>query len=199
MGKPDTIIRFLHNFWIPEVLKTDKILELGCNCGVNLNHLRNLGYLNLYGIDINEIAITKMKEVFNEVYNNSNIYIGSLEETLPIIPDKSIDVTFSMAVLEHIHPDTTLKVCNEIKRITKKYIITCEDEVEEIPRYNRVFPKNHKLIFEHIGCHQIKYLNNTGIQQEEGKVYLKVDDEHINILRNIFEYKNYTTRMFKLT
>ncbi len=193
--KPITIVKFLHNFWSPEITTDMSILELGCNSGSNINHLRNLGYTNLTGIDINESAILKMQYLFPETFEKADLYIGSLEEILLTFPDKSFDVTFSIAVLEHIHPDTIHEVCKQTKRITKKYIVTCEDEAE-ILRKDRVFPRNYKLIFKHIGCKQIKCIPTTGIQQEEGVIYLKEDGNNIKAIKNIFEYSDYTTRMF---
>lgn len=197
IGKPKTIINKLHNFWSTEISKVDSILEIGCNSGANLNHLRNLGYTNLCGIDINAVAIAKMKEAFPETYANSTIYIGSIEEILPSLPDKSVDVCFSVAVLEHIHPDVIYDVCKELKRVARKYIITCEDEAE-ILRHDRLFPRNYKVVFENTRCKQIKELHNTEIPPEYGAVYWTTDDGRINIIKNRFEYSTHTNRMFKI-
>lgn len=195
--KPSSIINFLHNFWIPEVQKTDKILELGCNSGANLNHLKNIGYTNLSGIEINESAIKLMSEVFNKTYSSSKIYTGDIEQTLSEIPDKSIDITFSIASLEHIHPNSENKVFIDIKRITKKYIITIEDEDSSINRIDRLFVRNYKNIFENINCTEIKYKEKTGIPIEKGSIYINTEKEPF-ILCNDFEYDIYTSRMFKI-
>ena len=195
--KPSSIINFLHNFWNPEVQKTDKILELGCNSGANLNHLRNLGYTDLSGIEINKKAIKLMSEIFPDTYSSSNIYIGNIEKTLSQIPDKSIDITFSIATLEHIHPDSEKEVFTEIKRITKKYIVTIEDEDISINRIDRLFVRNYKHIFGNIGCIEIKHKQKTGIPIEKGSIYINTENEPF-ILCTDFEYDIYTSRMFKV-
>jgi len=126
----------------PYIDKDSSILELGSNCGVNLNHLFVLGYTDLYGIEINPIAILQMKQSFHEL--NANIFNSSLEEALPAIPNNSYDLIFSMAVLLHIHPDSNF-IFNEIARISRKYICTIEGENSYCPW---CFPRNYKRIFE---------------------------------------------------
>ena len=39
------------------VIKNLKILELGCNVGINLEILKKMGFNNLYGLEINNKAI----------------------------------------------------------------------------------------------------------------------------------------------
>ncbi len=198
-SKPRTIIDYLHNFWTPEVSKNDTILELGCSSGANLNYLRNLGYTNLDGIDINEQAIFLMSNLFPETYEKSGLYIGSLEEILPTIPDKSIDISFSIYTLSHIHSDIIDEISKQISRITKKYVITIENEKESINE--RVFIHDYKHIFERVGCDQIKYTDITKIPQE--KVYTGIYnpqniDNQKSIYLHSFDYYDTTPRMFKI-
>lgn len=198
-NKSKTIIDYLHNFWSPEVSKTDTILELGCNSGANLFHLWNLGYEKLDGIDINEQAIVLMSKLFPDIYTKCGLYIGSLEEMLPTIPDKSIDVTFSIAVLEHIHPESEKEVFSHLVRITKKYIITIEEEIENLNE--RIFLRDYKNIIENLGCKQIKHYERTDIEKEVE--YLTINyliDGKIKKVgyRNSFGYEHITPRMFKV-
>lgn len=193
--KPKTIIGFIHNFWTPEVSKTDRILEVGCNSGSNINHLYNLGYTNLSGIDINEYAMSYIPSLFPEAFNKTDLYTGSLEEVLPTLKNKSIDVILSMAVLEHIHPDSADEVFENIVRVADKYIITNEYEGHKRTN-NRVFERNYKTVFESIGCKQIKVVENPNIQPEYGYFYIKQNNK-LKVIRNVFKYNEHITRMFK--
>ena len=42
-AKSDNFINFMDGFWSSFVNKDDRISELGCNCGANLNYLYQLG------------------------------------------------------------------------------------------------------------------------------------------------------------
>jgi len=146
------IIEFLHSFWTPQVAPENSILELGCNCGANLNALYNLGYHNLSGIEINENAITEMKRSFPQLAKVAIIAQGSLEELLPKTPSKSVDVVLTMSVLFHIHPKSNF-VFSEMVRVARKYILTLEPEMACCAY---VFPRNYRRIFEKLGCPQLK-------------------------------------------
>ncbi len=54
------MIQVLHDVWRPEVGLDDRILEMGCNCGINLYYMDQVGYTRLMGLEINPNAIKKM-------------------------------------------------------------------------------------------------------------------------------------------
>jgi SAM-dependent methyltransferase len=56
--------------------KNLKILELGCNIGINLEILKKLGFQNLYGLEINEKAI----EIAKIKHPDTQFFHGSIEE-----------------------------------------------------------------------------------------------------------------------
>lgn len=122
-----------------------KILEIGCNVGRNLNFLYNAGYMNLSGIEINKEALNLMKENFPEMYMNLNLYNNPVEYAIKEIPTDSYDLVFTMAVLEHIHYESNF-IFSEMTRIAEKYLVTVEDEVTTWS--DRHFPRNYKEIFE---------------------------------------------------
>lgn len=195
--KPKTIIDLLHNFWSQYVTKTDIILEIGCNSGVNLNYLQTVGYSNLVGIDINKNAIYIMSQLFPETFKKTDLYIGSLGEILPTFQDKSVDVTFSMAVLEHIHPDIEEEVFKNIIRITKKYIVT--NEYEDVRDTNRrTFARNYKDIFEKFGCKQKKVIEKCNILPEYGYFFISDNNGKKQIAKNLFRYDEHITRLFEV-
>jgi SAM-dependent methyltransferase len=129
--------------------KESSILELGCNVGRNLNILYINGYTNLSGIEININAKPIMKTEFPFIYNNATLYWNSIENIIKSISQS--DIIFTMAVLEHIHPDSEW-IFKEMFRKTNKYIITIEDECV---KSNRHFVRNYKDVFEDFGTTQI--------------------------------------------
>jgi 2-polyprenyl-3-methyl-5-hydroxy-6-metoxy-1,4-benzoquinol methylase len=157
-GLDDTI---KHSIFMNSVLKKfvdfdESILEVGCNCGKNLNELHKEGYTNLHGIDISQKAIDLMKELFPDLYYNSNIKADKLEDSLKAIKSDSIDTIFSLTVLMHIHTDSEF-IFEEMVRISKKYIVTLEDE--RCPNAWSHYPRNYKDVFEKLGMKQIRKEN----------------------------------------
>ena len=125
--------------------KEEKILEVGCNVGRNLNHLYKAGYKNINGIEISDKAVQAMYKNFPELYGCVGIYNCPVESIIDIIGDGAYDLVFTMAVLEHIHYDSEF-IFPEIARIARKYLITIEDEITTWSE--RHFPRNYKEIFE---------------------------------------------------
>ena len=118
--RSETILRILSSY----ISNEDKILETRCNTGRNLNHLRNAGYHNLRGIEISELAVIRLREAYNSLAN-VDIDVGPAELILSNYKDNSYDITFTMAVLEHIHPSQK-DLFPQIVRITDKYILVFE-------------------------------------------------------------------------
>lgn len=155
--KDKGIIEFLHNFWSPPVSCSDSIMELGCNCGGNLNGLLQRGYSNLAGVEINKNAIAEMSGTFTRLSQTARIYNGSLENVLLKMPSKSVDLIFTMAVLIHIHPSSNF-IFKEIARIAKEHI--CVFELEEAS-CGYVFPRNYKRVFTNRHCALLKTVKIT--------------------------------------
>jgi len=161
-NKPESYVKaelikrsaFLYSLLSPLVNKTNSILEIGCNAGRNLNYLLGKGYLNLAGIEINENALKLMNKVYPKINSkNTEIFSSSIENTVPMIENKSVDVTFSLAVLMHLPYESNF-IFKELARITKKYIIIIEDEKMELCSTH--FPRDYKQIFERLRFKEIK-------------------------------------------
>ncbi|NQV00050.1 MAG: methyltransferase domain-containing protein, partial [Parcubacteria group bacterium] len=92
------------------------ILEVGSNLGYQLACLQSMGFKNLYGIEIQDYAVEKSKEMTN----NINLIRGSGFD----IPFKSdyFDMVFTSGVLIHIKPSDINIILDEIYRCSKKYI-----------------------------------------------------------------------------
>ena len=123
--KNTKILVDIFNQYFPN--KNIKILELGCNVGRNLNQLFDEGFKDLYAIEINAEAIELMKKSFPNTFSSTNIFNSPIEDTIKKFVDNEFDVVFSMAVLMHIHYDSNW-IFEHIARITKRYLITMENE-----------------------------------------------------------------------
>ena len=141
------------------VVSNAKILEIGTNAGRNLNELYNAGYKNLSGIEISTNAIEEFEKSFNECYRNSNIINDSVENVIKEIPERSYDIIFSIAVLQHIHTDSEW-IFDYMVKINRGFIIVMEDERWVSYRH---FPRNYKKIFESRGMRQIKRVHGARI------------------------------------
>lgn len=138
------------------------ILEIGPSVGRNLNYLFLEGYEKLTGVEISKNAIESMKKIYPEMAKKAKIINKSVEDVTNNFKKDEFDIIFTMAVLEHIHPDSEF-LFSEMVRITSNYIITIEDEKEVDWRH---FPRNYKKIFEPLGMKQIYQHNCTGYEVE---------------------------------
>jgi len=169
---PETYILGQRSLLLSELFKqTDikldySILELGCNVGRNLNYLFSKGYKNLSGIEINLNAKPIMERIFPHIYEYATIYWNSIEDTIM----QQVDVIFTMAVLEHIHPDSEW-IFEEIKNRLDKYLITIEDENVVSDRH---FVRNYKDVFENLGLTQIYEQNCVGVPELGADFYARI-------------------------
>lgn len=151
IGKEDTWER--SNFLADKIepLEVKSVLEIGCNCGRNLYTLKRKGNYKLTGIELNPGAIELMRHLYQDTYLRTKIIIGDVNEVeLP-----KVDLTFTMAVLEHI------KDLSFLNRVWTKYFITMEDERGGKRWW--YFKRNYKEIFEALGYRQIEEKNLEGI------------------------------------
>jgi SAM-dependent methyltransferase len=131
---------------------TDRILEIGCNAGRNLEHLFRAGFANLAGLEISPGALDVLRATYPELARAAALHLGALEERARGFADGEFDAVYTMAVLEHIHRDSDW-VFAEIARIAGRVLITIEDERERSWRH---FPRNYRRVFEPLGWKQVE-------------------------------------------
>ena len=151
-AKSDLLVDFITGGWPDRHIK---ILEVGCNVGRNLEYLRRAGYKNLTGIEVSPRALDMMKGWFPDLYEMVAFHPGSIEDEIEGYRENSYDVVFSMAVLQHIHPDSEW-IFEEIARVAKHGIVTIEDEARHT---TTMWPRNYRHIFETEGFLQAHYMN----------------------------------------
>ena len=151
-------------------MKEKRILEVGCNVGNQLRMLQSMGYKNLYGVEIQDYAVEKAKELTTGI----NIIKGSGMD-IPF-KDGYFDMVFTSGVLIHICPNDITKVLSEIYRCSGKYIWGLEyyaDEYTEISYrgqnnllWKANFAKLYKQQFpglELIKEEKFKYVNEPNV------------------------------------
>lgn len=105
--------------------RSAKILEVGCNAGVQLMILQKMGFKNLYGIEINQNTVNKARLLTKDV----NFVQGNALD-LPF-KNNYFDLVFTCGVLMHISPENIKKAMSEIYRCSNKYILGCEGYAEK--------------------------------------------------------------------
>jgi len=128
--------------------KNDKILDICCSVGRILNSLREDNFFNLYGFDINKIAIDQCKKIFPKL-KDAVLTCSSAEEYLSSRANNEFDITFSMSASLELIP-SHYPIIREISRVTKKYYICLINENgHAYPRFWRYeFKKNCFTIFK---------------------------------------------------
>jgi len=112
-------------------LKIENTLEVGTNIGLQLTNLHNMGYKNLYGIELQGYAVDKSKEITK----GKDIHIVKGSGFDVPFKDNSFDLVIASRVLIHISPNEINNILDEIYRCSRKYIFVYEfyeDELKEI-------------------------------------------------------------------
>ena len=126
-------------------------LEIGCSRGHNLYAIKsNLPSIQVQGVEINELAI---KERFIDTIVKASAY------QLPFI-ENQFDLVFTAGVLIHLS-DIGIAM-QEIKRVSKKYILSIEyfTEIEREINYRDdvyCYAKNWQKLWEELGCKLIHH------------------------------------------
>jgi len=115
--------------FLGDVDRSVKILEVGANVGTQLLCLQSIGFLNLYGIELQSYAV----EISKRNTKGINVIQGSAFD-IPF-KDEFFDIVFTSGVLIHISPSDIDLALQEIYRCTRNYIWGFEyyaDNYEEI-------------------------------------------------------------------
>lgn len=147
------------------------VLELGCSSGRHLAHLRDHGYEDLHGVDINDAALDVMEDEYPGLAADGTFYIDAIENAVTDFRDGRFDAVFSVETLQHIHPDHE-QAFGELRRITDELLVTVENEGDESDRsadpavnyVNDEFP--------------LYYRNWSRVFTERG--FVEVDSESVN-------------------
>jgi pseudaminic acid biosynthesis-associated methylase len=122
--------REMNDEFIGSLDRSARILEVGANAGVQLAALKEMGFYNLFGVEILDYAIAQSKTVSGEI-----TIIKASAFDLPF-PDGFFDLVYTSGVLIHIAPIDIDMAMREIHRCSRRYIWGFEyysDLLVEIP------------------------------------------------------------------
>ena len=128
------------------------VLEVGCSAGRHLAHLRDDGFRDLHGIEINAEAVEVMASAYPELAASGTFRVAALGDVLPEFADGAFDAVYSVETLQHIHPDDDA-VFDELARVAGDVVVTVENEVPTgdpdatdptVTRINDEFPLYHR-------------------------------------------------------
>lgn len=120
----------LNQRFLGDMDRSNKIFEAGSNFGKQLMCLQEMGFTELYGIELQQYAV----ELSKSTTKNINLIQGTIFD-IPF-KDAYFDLAFTSGVLIHIHPDDIQDALKEIHRCTQKYIWGYEyysDRYEHVP------------------------------------------------------------------
>ncbi|AXX93550.1 methyltransferase type 11 [Malaciobacter molluscorum LMG 25693] len=167
----------LNNQFLKDISKDAKILEVGTNIGNQLLHLQNMGFKNLYGIEIQNRAINYAKKRAD----NLNIIKGDALD-IPF-KDNFFDVVFTSGVLIHISPKNINFAIDEIYRVSNSYIWGFEYYADEY--IDLMYQGNKDLMWK---------ANFMKIYQERKQNLRKIDELKVSYSDD----KNLLDQMFLL-
>ena len=147
----DDLARMLLREIVSRTKPTDHILDLGCNVGRELNHLWTEGYRHLTGVEIGVEPVRAMGEVFSETALGSRIFNKSMTEAVLEFEDGEFDLVYAHGSLVSLSAREQF-VFDEMARISRKYIITVENEWSLL-----LFPRDFGKVFTARGFRQIHH------------------------------------------
>jgi pseudaminic acid biosynthesis-associated methylase len=122
--------RAMNGKFIGSLPKQMRILEVGANFGMQLKLLSAMGFVNLYGVELNPAMVALGRRKHPDI----NLIEGDALD-LPF-KDGYFDLVFTSGVLIHIAPKDRAKAMKEIYRCSRRYIWGFEyfaESSQEIP------------------------------------------------------------------
>jgi pseudaminic acid biosynthesis-associated methylase len=109
----------------------ERVCEVGCNVGWNLEYLRRLGVTEMFGIEPQAHAVERARwrgPAFNVIQGTAF--------DLPF-RDGWFDLAFTSGVLIHISPKTIGAALDELYRVSRRWIVAIEydDPIEQEIKY----------------------------------------------------------------
>jgi SAM-dependent methyltransferase len=103
------------------------VLELGCSAGRHLAHLRDRGYDDLSGVELNGDAFEVMDRCYPDLAAAGTFYHGAFEDVLPEFADGRFEAVYSVESLQHVHRESAW-VFADVARVTDNVLVTVENE-----------------------------------------------------------------------
>ena len=147
--------------WLP---KDARILEVGCNVGRNLAFLHDHGWTNVAGVEISPHAVRLLRKSYPQL-SQAEIHVGAAENLLPRMESDSFDLIFTMAVLEHLHPDSR-SVFSDIARLSS-HVLAIEPDAHVS---HRQYPYDIQAEFARVGLRFVTSRRMTDVGEDESDI-----------------------------
>jgi pseudaminic acid biosynthesis-associated methylase len=123
-------------FWreVLDAAPAARVLEVGCNRGLNLEWIAPRVTGRLVGVDVNAFALGRLRAALPRVDA-----VAAAARALPFA-DASFDLVFTMGVLIHLEPATLPAVMAEIVRCSRRWVL-CGEYFADAP--TEVFYRGH--------------------------------------------------------
>lgn len=119
----------IFNEFFEKIDRKSRILELGCNIGVNLEILKKMGFSDLHGLEINKKGV----EIARSKNPDITFIHSSIEE---YHNNKEFDLVFTAGVLIHINPKSLNQIIQKIISLTSKYVFGLEYYADKLVTIN---------------------------------------------------------------
>ena len=149
---PDETSETIRALLADRVGRDAAVLEAGCSAGRHLAHLRDDGFRDLHGVEINAEALEVMADAYPELAADGTFHAAALGDVLPEFADRAFDAVYSVETLQHVHPDDDA-VFDELARVAGDVVVTVENEEPSgdpdatdptVTRINGEFPLYHR-------------------------------------------------------
>ena len=138
--------------WIGERLSgcSGRILEVGCNCGRNLDYLKGIG-LDVYGVEISPEAVEYAKTAFPLIA--SDITLMEAELYLSAQEDGAFEAIFTQGVLMHVPHNSG--IFPQMARVAGGTILVNEVEKPRGIIERHKYTRSYKNLFESFGWKEV--------------------------------------------
>ena len=162
----------MNEMFIGEFPRDIRILEVGCNTGMQLAGLRRMGFDNVWGVELQPYAVEEAKRFTEGV----NLVCGSGFD-LPF-KDGFFDIVVTNGVLIHIAPKTLHDFMSEMVRCSRKYIWGFEYFADEVTQIDY---RGHDDYLWKADYGQI-FADSFGMREVQKKLFPYVNSENVDAM-----------------
>jgi len=163
----------MNNQFLGKLDRNLRILEVGCNLGIQLAVLQKTGFRNLFGIDLNP----KVVEFSKSKTKHLNVICAEASD-IPF-KDNYFDLVFTSGLLIHISPKYIKRVISEIYRCSRKYIWGFEYYAK---KYTEIIYRGHKNVLWKADFAKLYLDNFKNLRKVKTKIFKYLDNDNEDMM-----------------